>query len=379
LGLAETAFAEERYYDAHWLATLADRLARRGSVESAAAARMASRAWNSIASLEPSAREVHAYSLYHLKRDGYEAMVSQDWIRGYYIFQDLKELTPQDPDVINYLSICENGAARIAFFTDEMDMGIGELLTGAVFSIPLTGLPAGEVSGRRVVVRIESLSTFDDFSYAVGLEIAAFNENGRPLYRAEAPYAKIIPMMVRDRSRVVFLLRALDRNDSSIWYEPVWSGTPPADLGDAQIALDITYENFLLLSKARRRVDSLFMSDLFAMGNNFEAYGYIPQVFQHEILRRIIEPLMLLPLGVAAIIIGWRFRAKKRPKFLGVPMLVILPLVFNWIVHVIRSLTNTLGLWLLLSLGFTIAVAAFVIGILFLFIIALIVLAAQYG
>jgi hypothetical protein len=74
-----------------------------------------------------------------------------------------------------------------------------------------------------------------------------------------------------------------------------------------------------------------------------------------------------------------RFRAKRRPKFLGVPMLVILPLVFNWIVHVIRSLTNTLGLWLLLSLGFTTAIAVFVIGILFFFIIALIVLAAQYG
>jgi hypothetical protein len=60
-------------------------------------------------------------------------------------------------------------------------------------------------------------------------------------------------------------------------------------------------------------------------------------------------------------------------------MLIILPLVFNWIVHVIRSLTSTLGLWLLLSLGFTAAAAAFVVGILFLFVIALIVLAAQYG
>ncbi|MDR3335680.1 MAG: hypothetical protein LBT16_00615, partial [Treponema sp.] len=189
LALAENALAEERYYDAHWLATLADRLARRGSVESAAAVRLASLAWNSIASLEPGARELHAYSIYHLKRDGYEAMVSQDWIRAYYIFRELRELTPQDPDVINYLSMCENGAARIAFFTDEIDMVIGELLTGAVFSIPLA-----ETSSRRVVVRIESLSTFDDFSYAVGLEIAAFTESGSPIYRMEAPYAKIIPM-----------------------------------------------------------------------------------------------------------------------------------------------------------------------------------------
>jgi hypothetical protein len=387
LALAETALREERYYDAHWLATLADRLARRGSVESAEAARLASLAWNFIDSLEPDARETHTYALYHLKRDGYEAMVSQDWIRGYYIFRDLRETIPQDPDVANYLSICESGTAQAAFFIDEMDMAIGELLTGAVFSIPLVpqgriageDLPAGEAGGRRVVVRIESLSTFDDFSYAVGLEIAAFDETGRPVYRVETPYAKIIPMLVRDRSRVVFLLRGLDRLDSTLKYEPVWSGSPPANPGDAQIALDITYENFLLLSKARRRVNSLFMADLFAMGNSFGAYGYIPQVFQLEVLCRIVEPLFLLPLAAACIIIGWRFRAKRRPKFLGIPMLIILPLVFNGIVYLVRSLSNTLGLWLLLSLAFTAAAAIFIAGILLLFIIALIVLAAQYG
>jgi hypothetical protein len=381
LSMAETALFEERYYDAHWLATLADRLVKRQSTEAAEAARLASLAWNSIASLEPGSRESRAYSLYHMKRDGYEALVSQDWIRAYYIFRDLREMIPDDPDVVNYLAICEKGTAQVAFFIDEMDMTIGELLTAAVFSIPLISQDGGAAigSGGRSVVRIESLSTFDDFSYGVGLEIAVFDGNGLPAYRVQAPYVKIIPMLVRDRSRVVFLLRGLARNDPSLTYEPVWSGSLPAGPGNAQIALDITYENFLLLSKARRRVDSLFMTDLSVMGDSFGPYGYIPQVFQHEILRRIVEPLVLLPLATMAILIGWRFRAAKRPQFLGIPMLVVLPLVFYWIVYVIRSLNNTLGLWLLLSLGFAAAAAVFIAGILLFFIIALVLLAAQRG
>jgi hypothetical protein len=381
LDMAETALLEERYYDAHWLATLAARLAKRQSVEAAEAARLASRAWNSIASLEPSARESHAYSLYHIKREGYEAMVSQDWIRAYYLFQDLGKITPNDPDVVNYLAVSEKGTAQVAFFIDEMDMAIGELLTAAVFSIPLTPQDSGIAvgSGGRSVVRIESLSTFDDFSYGVGLEIAVFDGNGLPVYQVEAPYTKIIPMLVRDRSRAVFLLRGLDRNDPGLTYEPVRTGSPPDSPGNAQIVLDITYEDFLLLSKAQRRTDSLFMADLFAMGSRFGSYGYIPQVFQHEILRRVIEPLALLPLAVLAIIVGWRFRADKRPKFLGIPMLVILPLVFYRIGYVIRSLNNTLGLWLLLSLGFSAALTVFIAGILIFFIITLILLAAQHG
>jgi hypothetical protein len=60
-------------------------------------------------------------------------------------------------------------------------------------------------------------------------------------------------------------------------------------------------------------------------------------------------------------------------------MMIVLPLVFNGIVYIVRSLTNTLGLWLLLLLPFTAAAAIFIAGILLLFIIALIVLAAQYG
>jgi hypothetical protein len=304
-------------------------------------------------------------------------MVSDDWIRAYYIFRELSELIPKDPDVINFLAMSARGTAGLAFFADELTAGIGENLTGAVFSIPLVS--SGSIPGGRVVMQTDSLITYPDYSYAIGLELAAFDGNNRPLFTVKTRYAKLIPMTVRDKPRLVILLRALDRDDERIRWEPVWDGPGRADLGEAQIALDTTYEHFLRLSKARRRVDSLFFTDLLAMSRDSGSHGYIPQVFQAEIIRRVAEPVILLPLTILAIVIGWRFRAKARPRYLGFPMLLLIPLVFHGGMQLIRSLTGILGLWLLLSLGFSPAIAIFIAGALLFFILSLIVLASQHG
>ncbi|GHU60871.1 hypothetical protein FACS189445_1550 [Spirochaetia bacterium] len=375
LNMAKTALDEERYYDAHWLATLASRLARPGSIEAQEAVRTASLAWNAVSSQEPSTRAAQNYSLYNLKRQGYEAMVSDDWIRAYYIFRDLSEETPDDPDVIKFLAMSEQGTADVAFFLDELLAGIGENLTGAVFSIPL--IPAGQAPGR-VVMRMGSLTAYPDYSYAAGLELTAFDGDNRLLYEVKAPYAKFVPMTVREKSRLVILLRALDRHNGNNRWEPVWNGPGRSDLGEAEVALETTYEQFLRLSKARRQVDSLFFTDLLTMSRDSGNYGYIPQVFQAEIIRRVAEPVILLPLTILAIVIGWRFRAKTRPRYLGFPMLLIIPLVFHEAAQLIRGLTGILGLWLLLTLGFSLAITIFVAGSVLLFILSLIILASQH-
>jgi hypothetical protein len=388
LDLARAALGEERYYDAHWLASLASRLARDGSMEAREAARVASLAWNAVSSLEPGLRETLNYSLYHLKRQGYEAMIADEWIRAYYIFRELSEETPDDPDVVKFLALSRQGAAGVAFFVDELEGDIGQNLTNAVFSIPLAPsartLGSGAISeagsfGGRAVLRAESLLTYPDYSYAIGLDIIAFDGNNTPLYQAQARYAKFIPMTVQGKNRLVLLLRALDRYDETVRWEPAWEGSGRPDLGDAQIALDATYEQFLRLSRTPLRVDSLFWGDILAMGRDSGDYGHIPQVFQAEAIRRISGPLCLLPLSILAIVTGWRFRAATKPRFLGFPMLALIPLVFNGAAQIIYGFFGVLGLALLLSLGYSLAIGIFIGGSLILFVLSLILLAAQHG
>jgi hypothetical protein len=375
LSMGETALAGERYFDAHWLATLAVRIARPGSPEAADASRLASRAWNAVQSLAPNARESRLYSIFHLKQSGYEAMVSGDWIRAYYIFQELAGLSPEDPDAANFFIQSERGAREIAFFIDEMELAVGEILTGAVFS-----LPVDNVNGRpgRGVLRFSGLSGFSDYSYGIGLEYMEFDGEGRPVSRLEAPYAKILPLRLGSRPRALILMRALDRHDRNRRWEPVWTAGASSSAG-ARLLLDISYEDFLLLFQVRRGVENLQMGELFSAAGTLGSGGYIPEVFEAEMIHRLSIPLFFLPMAILSIITGWRYRARKRPRYLFIPLLPLLPLVFNGLVCLYRNILNTLSIWAVISVGFSTALVIFITGLAVLFIFSLILLAAQHG
>jgi len=369
LALAETALAEERYFDAHWLATLAGRLAKPDSVEVATATRLAGRAWSGVNSLEPNSKENKTYNVYRLKREGYEALVTQEWIRSYYIFLELLTLSPDDPDVQKYFALSEQGLKQAAFFVDEIEMTLGRILSGAVYSLPLgTG---------RMVMRISSLSTAPDTAYGIGVEIMAFDREGQNLWSLEAPFAKIIPLTLDSGPSTAILLRALDRKDKNKRWEPVIKGVGKGPPDNAEVVFSVSWDNFNLISNVRRGLSAISSSDLKRTADNLGSCGYLPQVFEAELLERFIRPLFLLPLGILVVAFGWRLRALKRPRYMAVPMLGILPIVFNGSVHFSRSWLHDLGIWAVVSFGFNNAAIFFGAGILVLFIFSLIILAAK--
>jgi hypothetical protein len=385
LDMAETALKEERWYDAHWLAALAAKLAAEGSTEIAEADRLAARAWSALASLEPTLRESRAYAIYRLKRDGYEALLSEDWIRSYYIFLELKDLSPEDPDVENYFSMSEKGALKTAFFAGEIETAMGDIMTGALFSLPMDAVPPGTASGSgiipggRIVMRISSLSVFPDYAYCIENEIMALDRDGRPAWRMKAPYAKLVPLYLDSGPRVTVLMRALDRMDKTKRWEPEAQGMGQEAPKSAQITLGIKWEDFLLLAEIRRGFDFLSAGELRYAAQTLGDRGYLPEVFEAEFIRRFAEPVFLLPICIFVIVAGWRFRSFKRPRYLRIPMLGILPVVFAGFTHFYRGCLHNLGIWAVVALGFSNALIFFAAGVLVLFILSLVVLAAQHG
>ncbi|MDR0312040.1 MAG: hypothetical protein LBI14_00420, partial [Treponema sp.] len=254
LALAEIALNEERYYDAHWLATLGGDLAGLGSIEAAAASRIASQAWNAVSSLQPNTRESEAYRIYNLKRDAYRDLVSGEYISAYYIFLELLSLAPNDPEGSYYLALCERGLADISFFVDEMELR--DSPAGALYSLPFgTG---------RMVMRFASFSVFPDSAYGIRLELLNFDINGRLLWRMEAPYAKIVPVSIDSGWHISIMMRALDRNDGNRRWEPVKEGFAEAPPQNDQLTMSIIWEDFLLLTEIRRGQDSLSPAELMA-------------------------------------------------------------------------------------------------------------------
>ena len=394
--LAEAAFAEEKYYEAHWLATLAEKLAKKGSAETGAAVALASRAWEKITLLEPSAQEKEKYSLYNMKRDAYEAMNAGNWINAFYAFSELFELTPKDPDVIKYLELCKTGVGRAAFFIDELDLSIGSTLIDSVFSIPaVTGTPSAGApapgillpDGGRYIIRFNSLALLKDNAYAWGAEVIAAGRDGALRYRVSSDYAKLIPIggsngEEKTSDKTVLLLQALDRTDKTKGSAPVWTSEGAQSdplIGANQILLPINFDDFLLLSKARQGSDTLGFHELFTAEKTFSDFGYIRESFSAEILRRLGNVLLFLPIAIMALILGWRYRARKKPRYVYVPMLFLLPVVFSGAVLFYQAVINNLSVWLSLSLGLTTALICLCAFSGIFFIAALILLAAQHG
>jgi len=366
--MSRTAFENERYFDAHWLAKLGQRLAPNGSVQEANAAQLASEAWNMIASQSPSQRETHLLELYNLKLSGYQAMEREDYILGFYIFQELLASTPDDPDVKNFYAACEAGAREKAFFIDEMELSVGEILNGPVFS--LMG------ANGRAALRFSSLTLTADVAYGFGLEYMEFDSGMNLRASGAARYVKVIPVTLNELPQVLIMTHALDRYNQNHNYRSEWHiGSEPA----GGIILNINFEDFLLLSKVRRGLSGLQVGELFNAAGKLGNSGYIKQIFEAEILNRLGTALFFLPLAIFIIIIAWRYRAKEKPRYLLILLLPVLPVVFHGFVFLYRSIFNALGIWLVLTLGFTAALIIYIVTLAVSVLVSLIALSAQHS
>jgi len=367
--MGSAAFNEMRFFEAHWLFTVAGRLAVRGSPEETSALRLASDAWNKISSLAPNRMEQRLYNIYNLKISGYQAMNSGEWILAYYIFLELIDLTPDDPDAANFLAASERGAKEYAFFIDEMEYSLGEILTGAVFSLP--------ANHGRAVMRFNSLTTSADVSYGMGFEYMSFDIYSRPLVSISSRYAKIVPVILdENKPQVLVLTHALDRYDKNIFYNSEWLIGEKTPGG---ILLDINYDDFLLISYIRRGLPNLQIDELYHAAGKVGSTGYVYEIFHAEILNRLGSTMFFLPVAVFVIVFSWRYRIKSKPRYIFVLMLPVLPVVFNGLVFLYRSVFNTAGIWLVLSIGFIPALVVFIVILALSLLASLITLSAQHS
>ncbi len=371
ISLSETAFNEGRFFDAHWLAVLGGRIASSGSPEEVSAARLASDAWNAISANAPSRAEAKRFSLFELKLSGYRALNSGDWIRAYYIFLELLRLTPDDPDAADFLAKSEQGVLEYAFFIDEMDLTLGRNLTGALFSLP--------TEKGRAVMRFSNLSTSPDVSYGMGFELMEFDSLSRPLTSMRSAYAKILPVTLNERPQIMIITHAISRHDKNLSWECEWllGGQDESGL-QTSVVVDVSYDDFLLISRVRNGLANLQIDELYLASKRLKDAGFINQIFEAEILNRFGSVGFFLPVAIFVIVLGWRYRARTKPRYLFFVMLPVLPVVFNALVFLYRTMLNTAGVWLVLNLGFSAALVVYIAALVICLFVSMIALAAQH-
>jgi hypothetical protein len=379
LAAAKTALAEDRYFDAHWLASFVMRLLKTKeiSAEYRQAEHIARQSWNSINNLAPSERESEIYSLYRQKREGYAAIHDSNWLQAYHIFADLITKTSADPDVENFLALSMQKTEGLAFFIDKRDITLGTMVPNPLFSLP-TG-----TQNIRAVIRMTVLSVFSDCAYGRNVELFLFDQEYTLIGTITSPFCRLSPQKTDTGERLLVMMRAIS-SETNEQFDPAitWfnKDRKTQELFDnMQILFNINYQNFILLTNIRHGMDSLLLTDLFSARKTCGEYGYITQVFQAEIMYRIFSLIVFLPAAVITIVLGWRLRAKKKPFFIGIPMLFVLPFVFQVIIRVYQRVLNTLCIWSVTSLGFTMSAILFALGSVLLFFLSLLLAAFQRG
>ncbi|MDR0322256.1 MAG: hypothetical protein LBI28_12210 [Treponema sp.] len=84
-------------------------------------------------------------------------------------------------------------------------------------------------------------------------------------------------------------------------------------------------------------------------------------------------------MAIFVIVMAWRYRARQRPRYLFFLLLPVLPIVFHGLVFLYRSVFNILGIWLVLSIGFSAALAVYIATLAVTLFISLIALSAQHS
>jgi lipopolysaccharide export LptBFGC system permease protein LptF len=208
-------------------------------------------------------------------------------------------------------------------------------------------------------------------------------------YRLEAKYAKFLPFTLDSLeegpedalpiARTALLLLALDRKDPKARWAPTWYGSGRNDAVDTRIILDVSFEDLSLASRARRGVEILPLNDLDASSKRLGPLGFVSEAFRAELLRRYSEPFSFLAVAIVALALGWRFRSLRGAGTLGIPMLLVLPVVLNLGVQVFRLVSSTTTAALVLALPFGAAIASALLFQGLLLIAALAFLAGQRG
>ncbi|WP_304223671.1 LptF/LptG family permease [Gracilinema caldarium] len=377
LNLAETNLARNNYFDAHWYATLAKKMTKPGTPEETEATLLATKAWNAIAEIKPTLKQEQEYRIYKEKLEGYNAILSGDWIRAYYIFNSLLRIAPSDPDVKKYFDNALAGTKNVAFFQDEATTAVGENLSFGVFSIPIKD-EKGKQQGLAILT-IDSLTMFSDVSYGTKVQLQIFQNNGSLSRSVQSAYAKFKSFTEQreqnSNSKTLLLLKAIDRNKQNRSWNPVWSGT--SGIRDTYVMLDISYEDFLLASHAQTNSKNLSVAELFKVQQRLAQYGFTPQIFQRELINRITDPFLCLILGIVTLTMGWRLRPNKKPGLIAFPMFIILPLVSVILLEGSRIIGTIVNTALILSLTMPLAITICIINISILLFIAVLFLAGQ--
>ncbi|GAH13045.1 unnamed protein product, partial [marine sediment metagenome] len=139
-----------------------------------------------LSSIMPTGADKEAEKLFLKKKEGFLAFTEERFFDAYYIFKELKENYPRDPDVLMYLEKSREKLKKESFFTEEAEEAVALPGKGAIL------FKNGSAEGRVEIIAIERMVELSGDVFFKDIEVISFDTTGEINYHLRAPYGKLV-------------------------------------------------------------------------------------------------------------------------------------------------------------------------------------------
>lgn len=347
---------QEDWFGAHYYAQEALKLASSKDLNVMECKQLAADAWNKLTSAQIF-KTTEEQKIFAKKIEGYTALVNEDFIHSYYVFNTLSVTSKAlslDSDVVRYLRISEQALDNQCFYYDEtFNLQGYETANNVYFKIK------NKINGTTSVYFIRGVASkgtaANMIQYLRGLTVVTLSPKDVYLSGIYVPYAKMkniettyiddeildtFGLSKKDKNIPMILLNSIDRNLEGINYGPITIGGIEHAHDRGYLILPIPYAEFNQLKEASLGPQSMSLPTLVDFYQTADNYGFSGEAYGQSLLNRLFYPFFILLMFIVAGIGAWHFRVNENTIF-----------KFHW-VYIFPALCPLIAVILSLSQSF---------------------------
>ena len=328
---AKDAYDKKEWFNAHFFAETGISLATPKDPNLEDLKKISNSAWNNLSEYH-NLEKNEEQQIFDKKYEGYLALVQKDDLKAYYLFKQLYMSSRQmqsDPDVKFYLEIAENRVNEKSFFIDEtFELESFENANDIYFACNYN-------DGTKDLVYFKGMTcvqeTGNSVQYLRDLTIITIDNEGNFYRKMNVPYAKVLPVSVKNippsvkqlmgieddvESIPYLMLKSIERERENSEVFPVYTYSD-GSVGNKPeyLLLSMPYEHFLMLENFKNNVTSIPLPQLLKLAKISEEYGFPQEMFTQAFMDRIFYPVWILILFLLISTFAWNNRVGNGQYF----------------------------------------------------------------
>ena len=328
---AKDAYDKKEWFNAHFFAETGISLATPKDPNLEDLKKISNSAWNNLSEYH-NLEKNEEQQIFDKKYEGYLALVQKDDLKAYYLFKQLYMSSRQmqsDPDVKFYLEIAENRVNEKSFFIDEtFELESFENANDIYFACNYN-------DGTKDLVYFKGMTcvqeTGNSVQYLRDLTIITIDNEGNFYRKMNVPYAKVLPVSVKNippsvkqlmgieddvESIPYLMLKSIERERENSEVFPVYTYSD-GSVGNKPeyLLLSMPYEHFLMLENFKNNVTSIPLPQLLKLAKISEQYGFLEEMFTQSCLDRLFYPIWILILFLLISTFAWNNRVGNGQYF----------------------------------------------------------------